>query len=85
MFVGAENVCKWVNTRKPGSYYCNKPCVGAYCAFHNHAIKNERPLAQACTICKINGTRSITGLCQKCGASRQTSKIWIQNRKNVNV
>jgi hypothetical protein len=83
MFVGASNVCKWVNTRKPG--YCNKPCVGTYCAFHNHAIKNERPLAEACKNCDTNGTRSTTGLCQECGASKQRSKAWRENKKNANV
>ena len=84
MFVGASNVCKWVNTRKPG--YCDKPCVGAYCAFHTHAIKNERPLAEACKNCKTNGTRSTTGLCQECGASNKKELIdLIETNNNAEI
>ena len=85
MFIGASNACIWVQTRKPGSYYCNKPCVGTYCAFHNHAIKNERPLATACSNCCTNATHSSTGLCQKCGATKQTSKIWRENKNNLSL
>ena len=83
MFVGASNVCMWIYTRKPGQYYCGKPCVGKYCALHNHALnKKERSLAQPCVKCEKNGTRSLTRLCQQCGASRITSAEWYH--KNFN-
>lgn len=67
MFTGASNTCTWVYTRKPSQYYCGKPCVGTYCALHNHAVsKKQRPLAKPCIQCQKNGTRSTTGQCQSC-------------------
>ena len=75
MYSRATNKCQWIYTKREDKSICNKPCVGQLCTYHiqqKRIVGNE--IANLCSNCGLNGTRSRTELCLKCGGKKSINK-----------
>ena len=81
MFIYANNKCQWLKYRS--NEFCNKNCVGTYCALHNSQIK----LGMRTLPCKTCGLGiSHNGICVKCygvSAYRKMLRAKRLNMKNL--
>ena len=76
MYGRATNNCQWIYTKRANKSVCNRACVGQLCSYHiqqKRIVGND--IANICSNCGMNGTRSRTGLCMKCGGKKASINI----------
>ena len=78
MFIHASNKCKWLKYRK--NEFCNKNCVGMYCALHNSQIK-QGMRTSPCRMCGIG--LSHDGICMKCYGTYSYRKMLRTKKLNM--
>ena len=78
MFIYANNKCKWLKYRS--NEFCNKNCVGTYCALHNSQIK-QGMRTWPCKMCGLGISHN--GICVKCYGVNAYQKMLRAKRLNM--